>query len=46
MGNQEQSITAFKAEGAVNSIIPSASEITGSEFPVLSRMLQDIYIIE
>lgn len=27
-------------------IIPSADEITGTEYPVLSRMLQDIYVIQ
>ena len=27
-------------------ITPTAEEVTGSEYPVLSRMLQDIYIIQ
>ena len=27
-------------------LTPTAEEITGSEYPVLSRMLQDIYVIE
>ena len=28
------------------SITPSADEVTGSEYPVLSRMLQDIYVLQ
>lgn len=28
------------------SITPTADEVTGSEYPVLSRMLQDIYVIQ
>ncbi|MBO5137996.1 MAG: tetratricopeptide repeat protein [Spirochaetaceae bacterium] len=44
--NDEVMISPEKIEDAEESLIPSVQEISGSEYPVLARMLQEIYLIQ
>ena len=41
-----QAATSNPGQSIQRPVTPTAEEVTGSEYPVLSRMLQDIYVIQ
>jgi len=41
-----QATTSNPGQSIQRPVTPTAEEVTGSEYPVLSRMLQDIYVIQ